>query len=91
LQLLKENVCCLKEKYLGVVRRATVINKIHTQKNFADRFKILLDTDMKIILLNHQNNFIGNFSWIRIKKIILLIYQNNYVERSKLLENQNFL
>jgi len=27
-------------------------------KNFAEESKILLDTDLKIILLNHQNNFV---------------------------------
>jgi len=30
-----EIVSCLEEKCLGVVRRETVINKIHTHKNFA--------------------------------------------------------
>jgi len=27
--------------------------------DFAERSKILLDTNLKIILLNHQNNFAG--------------------------------
>jgi len=30
---------------------------IHGKKDFAEGFKILLDTDLKI-LLNHQNNFV---------------------------------
>jgi len=30
----------------------------HGRKDFAERFKILLDTDLKIILLDHQNNFV---------------------------------
>jgi len=29
------------------------------KNNFAEGFKILLDTGMKIILLDHQNNFVG--------------------------------
>jgi len=37
---------------------------IHGENDFAEGSKILLDTDLKIILLNHQNNF------IRILKVI---------------------
>jgi len=33
-------------------------NFIHTRKDFAEKSKILLDTDLEIILLNHQNNFV---------------------------------
>jgi len=29
--------------------------RIHGKNDFAEGFKILLDTDLKIILLNHQN------------------------------------
>jgi len=29
------------------------------KNNFVKGFKILLDTDLKIILLDHQNNFVG--------------------------------
>jgi len=29
------------------------------KNNFAEGSKILLDTDLKIILLDHQNNFVG--------------------------------
>jgi len=33
---------------------------INIRKNqFAKRSKILLDTDLKIILLDHQSNFVG--------------------------------
>jgi len=32
--------------------------RIHGKNDFAEGFKILLDTDLKIILLNHQNNFV---------------------------------
>jgi len=32
--------------------------EIHGQNNFAERSKILMDTDLKIILLDHQNNFV---------------------------------
>jgi len=31
----------------------------HGKSDFAEGFKILLDTDQKIILLDHQNNFVG--------------------------------
>jgi len=32
---------------------------IHGKNDFAERSKILLDTDVIIILSNHQNNFVG--------------------------------
>jgi len=32
---------------------------LDTQKDFAEGSKILLNTDLKIILLDHQNNFVG--------------------------------
>jgi len=31
---------------------------IHRKNDFAEGSKILLDTDLKIILLDHQNNFV---------------------------------
>jgi len=31
----------------------------HGKNDFAEGSKILLDTDLKIILLSHQNNFVG--------------------------------
>jgi len=31
---------------------------IHDKNDFAEGSKILLGTDLKIILLNHQNNFV---------------------------------
>jgi len=31
----------------------------HGKSDFAERSKILLDTDQKIILLDYQNNFVG--------------------------------
>jgi len=31
----------------------------HGKSDFAEGSKILLDTDQKIILLDHQNNFVG--------------------------------
>jgi len=33
------------------------IANIHGKNNFAERFKLLLDTDLKM-LLDHQNNFV---------------------------------
>jgi len=32
---------------------------VHRKNDFAERSKILLDTGLKIILLDHQNNFVG--------------------------------
>jgi len=32
---------------------------LYGKNDFAEGSKILLDTDLKIILLDHQNNFIG--------------------------------
>jgi len=32
---------------------------LHGKNNFTDESKILLDIDQKIILLDHQNNFVG--------------------------------
>jgi len=32
---------------------------VHGKNNFAEKSKILLDTDLKIILLDHQNNCVG--------------------------------
>jgi len=34
----------------------------HGKNNFAEESKILLDTDLKIILLNCQNNFVGTLN-----------------------------
>jgi len=38
---------------------ALMFSKLHGKNDFAERSKILLDTDLKIILLDHQNNFVG--------------------------------
>jgi len=35
------------------------INNAHGKNDFVEESKILLDTDLKIILLAHQNNFVG--------------------------------
>jgi len=32
---------------------------LRRKNDFAERSKILLNTDLKIILLDHQNNFVG--------------------------------
>jgi len=37
---------------------STFFLNIHEKNDFAERSKILLDTDLKIILLDHQNNFV---------------------------------
>jgi len=45
---------------------------IHGKNDFAERFKILLDTDLRIIVLNHQNNFVGILKIIsNLKKILI--------------------
>jgi len=33
---------------------------LYEKNDFAEGPKILLDTDLKIIMLDHQNNFVGN-------------------------------
>jgi len=38
---------------------ARVLLREHGKNEFVERSKILLDTDLKIILLDHQNNFVG--------------------------------
>jgi len=37
---------------------------MHGESDFAEESKILLDTDPKIILLDHQNNFVGTLKII---------------------------
>jgi len=37
---------------------------LHRKNDFAEIFKILLNTDLKIILLAHQNNFVGTLKII---------------------------
>jgi len=37
---------------------------LDTRKEFAERSKILLDTDLKIILLDHQNDFVETLKTI---------------------------
>jgi len=34
------------------------LQRLHGKNDFAEGSKILLDTDLRIILLNHQNNFV---------------------------------
>jgi len=44
---------------------AIFLYKLYYGKNdFVEGFKILLDTDLKIILSNYQNNFIGTLKII---------------------------
>jgi len=40
------------------------------KKKFNEGSKILLDTDLKIILLDHQNNFIGTLK-LMLQKILI--------------------
>jgi len=43
---------------------------LHGKNDFAEKYKILLDTDLKIILLNHQNNFVGSLKIMTLQKIL---------------------
>jgi len=62
-------------------------NKTYGKNDFAEKSKILLDTDLKIILLNHQNNFVGilkiisnttkNFDILTTSLSVLYNYFNN--------------
>jgi len=44
--------CQLAQRLLANLRS-------YTERNFTEGSKILLDTDLKIILLDYQNNFVG--------------------------------
>jgi len=58
---------------------------VQGKNDFVEGFKILLDTDLKIILLDHQNNFVGtlkimsdatkNFDILTTLYIIILVVQ----------------
>jgi len=43
---------------------------MHGKNDFAEGSKILLDTDLKIILLGHQNNFVGTLQVAMLQKIL---------------------
>jgi len=42
-----------------IIKVSVSLTRIYEKNDFAKRSKILLDTDLKIILLDHQNNFVG--------------------------------
>jgi len=44
-----------------------IVATLHGKNDFAEESKILLDTNLKIILLEHQNNFV-NFKHEQCKK-----------------------
>jgi len=54
---------------------------VHGKNDFAEKFKILLDTDQKIILLDHQNNFVGTLK-IMNNAAKKCSYSSNWFERS---------
>jgi len=65
---------------------------LHGKNDFAEGFKILLDTDLKIILLDHQNNFVDTLKIINnaaknfdILTINLNVLHNYYDSSTKLL------
>jgi len=43
---------------------------MHGKNELAEGSKILLDTDLKIILLGHQNNFVGTLKIAMLQKIL---------------------
>jgi len=45
---------------------------IHGKSDFAERSKILLTTDWKIILLDHQNNFVKTLKIMILQKILIV-------------------
>jgi len=61
------------------------------KKRFFEGFKILLDTDLKIILLDHQNDFVGtlktmsNAKNVDILAISLSVLHNYFDSSTKLL------
>jgi len=66
---------------------------LHGKNDFTEGFKILLDTDLKIILLDHQNNFVGilkimsdanNFDILatNLKVLQLVTNSSNYFDSS---------
>jgi len=42
-----------------VLSRLPLSRYLHGKNDFAEESKILLDTDLKVILLDQQNNFVG--------------------------------
>jgi len=66
---------------------------LHEKNDFIEGSKILLDTDLKIILLDHQNNFVGtlkimsdanNFDILatNLKVLQLVTNSSNYFDSS---------
>jgi len=68
--------------------------EIHRKNDFAEVSKILLDTDLKIILLDHQNNFVETLKTIsnaakNFELIILassLSVLHNYFDNNKIIQ-----
>jgi len=72
-----------------------LFQSMHRKNDFAEKSKILPDIDSKIILLDHQNNFVGilklmseaakNFDILPTNLSILhnLIVQQNYFSKLK--------
>jgi len=48
---------------------------VHGKNNFAEGSENLLDTDLKIILLNYQNNFVGTLKIM--SNAVKSFYSNN--------------
>jgi len=55
------NISHLLFKFVTVISFFQIfcIGFVHGKNDFAEGSKILLDTNLKIILLNYQNNFVG--------------------------------
>jgi len=58
--IFKRNIFIFNELYIKYLYNIFALNYSYTERTILLRkSKILLDTDLKIILLNHQNNFVG--------------------------------
>jgi len=68
------------------IRHIIESSQLHGENDFTEGSKILLDTDLKIILLGHQNNFVGILKIMSniAKNFDILVYSvlHNYFDRS---------
>jgi len=58
------------------IRTNFIFSIVHEKNDFAEGSKILLDTDLKIILLYRQNNFVGT---LKIKSNIVKNFLATYL------------
>jgi len=60
-------------RFLRIQFESALHRKTHRKNNFAEEFKILLNTDLKIILLDHQNNFVGTLKMSNAAKNVYIL------------------